>query len=157
MGQVCGVGRGLRWKIKQNKSKFLALSMLGSKLFDIPSYFTKKRMTKFSAANFHKMFCPSYIILRIQRQKGKQCRSRRGGSLWATSLRSMLFAKSAIFDSGTERVKRAGSKIQGCCFFYRQGAFLFSFFLFFFLFFIYLLFCCISYMAVFLNNTNCPN
>ena len=38
MGQVCGVGRGLRWKIKQNKSKFLALSMLGSKLFDIPSY-----------------------------------------------------------------------------------------------------------------------
>ena len=39
MGQVCGVGRGLRWKIKQNKSKFLALSMLGSKLFDIPSYF----------------------------------------------------------------------------------------------------------------------
>ena len=39
MGQGCGVGRGLRWKIKQNKSKFLALSMLGSKLFDIPSYF----------------------------------------------------------------------------------------------------------------------
>ena len=38
MGQVCGVGRGLRWKIKQNKSKFLALSMLGSKLFDILSY-----------------------------------------------------------------------------------------------------------------------
>ena len=38
MGQVCGVGRGLRLKIKQNKSKFLALSMLGSKLFDIPSY-----------------------------------------------------------------------------------------------------------------------
>ena len=38
MGQVCGVGRGLRRKIKQNKSKFLALSMLGSKLFDIPSY-----------------------------------------------------------------------------------------------------------------------
>ena len=38
MGQVCGVGRGLRWKIKQNKSKFLALSMLGSKLFDTPSY-----------------------------------------------------------------------------------------------------------------------
>ena len=43
MGQVCGVGRGLRWKIKQNKSKFLALSMLGSKLFDIPSYFWKWR------------------------------------------------------------------------------------------------------------------
>ena len=37
---------------------------------------TKKQTTKFLSANFPKMFSPSYIILRSQRLKGKQCRSR---------------------------------------------------------------------------------
>ena len=36
---------------------------------------TKKHTTKFSA-NFRKMSSPSYIVLIIQRQEGKQCRSR---------------------------------------------------------------------------------
>ena len=42
---------------------------------------TKKQTTKFSSANFQKMLSPSYIILRIQRLEGKQCKPRRGGSL----------------------------------------------------------------------------
>ena len=37
---------------------------------------TKKQTTKFSSANFQKMLSLSYIILRIQRLEGKQCRSR---------------------------------------------------------------------------------
>ena len=37
---------------------------------------TKQRKTKFSPANFQKMLSPSYVILRIQRLQGKQCRSR---------------------------------------------------------------------------------
>ena len=37
---------------------------------------TEKQMTKFSSANFQKMLSPSYMILRIQRLEGKQCRSR---------------------------------------------------------------------------------
>ena len=37
---------------------------------------TKKQTTKFSSANFQKMLSQSYIILRIQRLEGKQCRSR---------------------------------------------------------------------------------
>ena len=61
----------------------------------------KKQTTKFSSANFQKLLRPSYIMLRIQRQEGKQCRSRWGGSFWATSSRSTLFANSAIFISGT--------------------------------------------------------
>ena len=32
---------------------------------------TKKQTTKFLSANFQKMFSPSYIILRTQRQEGK--------------------------------------------------------------------------------------
>ena len=64
------------------------------------AFTTKKQTTKFSSANFQKMWSPSYITLRIQRLEGNQCRSRWGGSLWATSLRSMLFANSAIFISG---------------------------------------------------------
>ena len=32
---------------------------------------TKKQTTKFSSANFQKMFSPSYIILRAQRLEGK--------------------------------------------------------------------------------------
>ena len=37
---------------------------------------TEKQTTKFSSANFQKMLRPSYIILRIQRLEGKQCRYR---------------------------------------------------------------------------------
>ena len=37
---------------------------------------TEKQTTNFSSANFQKMLSPSYIILRIQRLEGKQCRSR---------------------------------------------------------------------------------
>ena len=62
---------------------------------------TEKQTTKFSSANFQKMLSPSYIILRTQRLEGKQCRSRWGGALWATSLRSTLFANSAIFVTGS--------------------------------------------------------
>ena len=36
----------------------------------------KKADDKISSANFQKILSPSYIILRIQRQEGKQCRSR---------------------------------------------------------------------------------
>ena len=61
---------------------------------------TEKQTTKFSSANFQKMLSPCYIILRIQKLEGKQCRSRWGGSLWATSSRSTLFANSAIFVTG---------------------------------------------------------
>ena len=57
----------------------------------------KSGRQKFMSANFQKMLSQSYyIILRIQRLEGKQCRSRWGGSLWATSSRSTLFANSAI-------------------------------------------------------------
>ena len=42
------------------------------------SLIIKKQTTK---ANFQNMLSPSYIILRIQRLEGKQCRSRRGGSI----------------------------------------------------------------------------
>ena len=36
---------------------------------------TEKQTTKFSSANFQKILSPSYIILRIQRLEGKQCKS----------------------------------------------------------------------------------
>ena len=42
----------------------------------INSLTTEKQTTKFSSANFQKILSPSYIILRIQRLEGKQCRSR---------------------------------------------------------------------------------
>ena len=46
-------------------------------VFDfINSLTIKKHTTKFSSANFQIMLSPSYIILRIQRLEGKQCRSR---------------------------------------------------------------------------------
>ena len=64
--------------------------------FVLNSLTTKKQTTKFSSANFPKMISPSYIMLTIQILEGKQCRSRWDGSLWATSSRSRLFAKSAI-------------------------------------------------------------
>ena len=69
------------------------------------SFTTKNQMTKYSSANFQKISSPSYFILRIQRLEGKQCRCRWGGSFWATSSRSTLFANSAIFVSGTYRAK----------------------------------------------------
>ena len=59
----------------------------------------KKRKTKFMSANFQKIWSPSYIILRIQRLEDKQWRATWGGSWWATSSRSMLFANYAIFIS----------------------------------------------------------
>ena len=43
-----------------------------------------------------KWFCPIYNIFRIQRLVGKQCRSRWGGSLWATSSGSSLFASFSL-------------------------------------------------------------
>ena len=67
----------------------------------VNSLTTKQQTTKFSSANFQEMWGPCYIILRIQRLEGKQCRSRWGGSLRATSSRSTLFANSAIFVSGS--------------------------------------------------------
>ena len=69
-----------------------------SRLFEFFNY--QKQTTKFSSANFKKMLSPSVIILRIQRLEEKQCRPR-----WDASSRSTLFANSAIFVSGTERVK----------------------------------------------------
>ena len=74
------------------------LQGLGSALNSLT---TEKQMTKFSSANFYKMVSPSYIILRIQRLEGKQCRSGWGGSSWATSSRSTLFANSAVLVSGS--------------------------------------------------------
>ena len=50
-------------------------SMYGCTL-QIKSLTTEKQTTKFSSANFQKMLSPSYIIVRIQRLGGKQCRSR---------------------------------------------------------------------------------
>ena len=49
---------------------------LPSDIVGFNSLNTKKQMTKFSSANFQKMLSPSYIIFRIQRLDGKQCRSR---------------------------------------------------------------------------------
>ena len=46
------------------------------KAADSNSFTTKKQTTKFSSANFQKMLSPSYIILRIKKLEGKQCRSR---------------------------------------------------------------------------------
>ena len=66
---------------------------------------TESQTTKFSSANFQKISNPSYTILRIQRLEDKQCRSWWGGSWWATSSRSTLFANSAIFVTGSQRVK----------------------------------------------------
>ena len=62
---------------------------------------TEEQTTKFSSANFQTKFNLSYIILRIQRLEGKPCRSWWGGSLWATSSSSTLFANSAIFVTGS--------------------------------------------------------
>ena len=46
------------------------------KLGQLNSLTTEKQTLKFSSANFQKMLSPSYIILRIQRLEGKQCRPR---------------------------------------------------------------------------------
>ena len=42
----------------------------------VNSLTTKELMAKFSSANFQKLLSPRYIILRLQRLEGKQCRSR---------------------------------------------------------------------------------
>ena len=68
-----------------------------------PPQLQKSRQQNFLLQSFKKMLSPSYIILRIQRLESKECRSRWGGSWWATSSRSTLFANSAILISG--RVK----------------------------------------------------
>ena len=57
---------------------------------------SKKQTTKFSSATLKKNFIQA-IIFRIQILEGKHCRSRWGGSWWATSWRSTLFANLAIF------------------------------------------------------------
>ena len=62
-------------------------------LYQLP----KSRRQNFHLQIFKKMLNPCYITLRIHRLEGKLCRSRWGGSLWATSSRSTLFANSAIF------------------------------------------------------------
>ena len=50
----------------------------GSVMISLNSLTTKKQTTKFSSADFEKMFSPSYIILEIKRVEGKQWRSRWG-------------------------------------------------------------------------------
>ena len=89
--------------IVQNCSKKY-WTMFGTSHCELNSFTTEKQTTKFLSANFQKMLSPCYIILRIQRQEDKQYRSRWGGSSWATSSRSLLFANSAIFISGSQRV-----------------------------------------------------
>ena len=42
----------------------------------VNSLTTENQKTKFSFANVQKVLSPSYIILRIQRLEGKQCRFR---------------------------------------------------------------------------------
>ena len=54
-------------------------------------------MTKVSSAKFQRNLSLSYIILSFKRLEHKQCSSRWGGSSWATSSSSTLFANSAIF------------------------------------------------------------
>ena len=51
-----------------------ALLILKMKRFN--SLAAKKQTTKFSSANFQKMWSPICIILRIERLEGKHCRSR---------------------------------------------------------------------------------
>ena len=69
----------------------------GNRWLEVNTLTSKKQTTKFTSANFQNKLSPSYNILRIRRLEGKQCRSWWGGSLWATSSRSTLFANSAIF------------------------------------------------------------
>ena len=54
---------------------------------------TKKQLTKFSSAKFQKKLSPSYIILKIQRLEGKQCRSRWGEVAHNEQLYSSLVLK----------------------------------------------------------------
>ena len=67
--------------IKKRQKKMCRLLQFLFCALRVNSLTTEKQTTKFSSANFQKMLSPSYIILRIQRLEGKQCRSRRGGSL----------------------------------------------------------------------------
>ena len=61
--------------------KLMYLQNLSSKLKAEHFYFSRLHLnsfttTKFLSANFQKNLSPSYIILRIQRLEGKQCRTR---------------------------------------------------------------------------------
>ena len=101
-GKQCRLrwGRSL-WSAVYSGCKF-KIFIFGTHVhINVNSLTTKKQTTKFSSAKFQKMISPRYIILRIQWLKGKQCRSRWGGSWWAISSRSTLFANSAIFVSGS--------------------------------------------------------
>ena len=81
------------------------LAALKIAILMLNSLTTKKKSTKFLSAVFKKMISPSYIILRTQRLEGKQCRSRLGGSLQATSSRSTLFANSLFSSLVLEELK----------------------------------------------------
>ena len=56
--------------------KVVVVYNMHSKTEMLNSVTTEKQTTKFSSANFQKMLSPSYIIWRIQKLEGKQCRSR---------------------------------------------------------------------------------
>ena len=66
------------FKNKTSSSNFYASKMAFPQLslFNSLTTCTQNQLAKFSSANFQKMLSPSYIILRIQRLDGKQCRSR---------------------------------------------------------------------------------
>ena len=72
----CGIFSDVRSGILLLEVFTVAVSKvaLGSVHFNTST--TEKQTTKFSSANFQKMLSPSYIILRIQRLEGKQCRAR---------------------------------------------------------------------------------
>ena len=76
-----GITLTLKWPF-ENEVKLLqleVLSLVGISIGHnalINSLTTEKQTTKFLSANFQKKLNPSYIILRIQRLEGKQCRAR---------------------------------------------------------------------------------
>ena len=106
------------WKSEDRSMASQSIDFVNNAIFDLVqlklyqnlrplTLYYQKDDDKIFACEFSKNVKPKlYIILRIQRLKGKQCRSRWGGSSWATSSRPMLFANSAIFVSGAQRVKQ---------------------------------------------------
>ena len=74
------------------ESRFILVYCCRYNILMLNSLTTIRQTTNFSSANFQKMLNPSFIILRIQKLEGKQCKSRS----WATSSRSTLFANSAV-------------------------------------------------------------
>ena len=67
---------GLGWITSTYRGKRGVSASILTNPVSVNSLTTKKQTTKLSSANFLKMLFPSYIILRIQRLEGKQCRSR---------------------------------------------------------------------------------